>query len=107
MYPVVMYEVLSEIGRVAAAAASLSLAQQSFGALEAVELDRVDSADEMGELHYRMYWRVISMGSVHSRVCMVILPEFLDGENGDPEWLAEQMASFIVERTMTEVQDLG
>jgi hypothetical protein len=93
-----MLDELIPICRDAAKKAAVELSRLSFGAVDSVKLDSVEEGEDEGERYFITGWR-ISMSGLHEVVRMVILPEFITEGDG-PDWLAEQMSSYIVEQAL-------
>ena len=100
-----MYELLQEAGELAAAKALGELALTTFGALDELELIEVAALrDDDGGIYYMLRWQARSLGLDQADVSMVLLPEHLEGDNREPEWLADQLSALLVERVQQQMQ---
>ena len=95
---------LRQAGELAAAKALGQLALTSFGAVDELSLMELSALSDGQQGYWLLRWEASSMGLIQSSVSMVILPEFLVEDNAQPQWLAEQMASFILEKVQEALE---
>ena len=101
-----MHDLLREAASLAAARSLADLALSTFGAIDELELMEIaELSDNEGGAYWVVSWEARSTGLTQATVSMVILPEFLEGDNAEPGWLAEQMTALIRDRVTTAMEE--
>lgn len=89
---------MEQLGFAVAVAASAELAGRSFGALNNLELVRVQAVGEGDGQHWEIAWEADCLGDSQT-IQLIVLPEFLEME---PELLVSQLAMMLVDRVLED-----
>ena len=92
-----MQQAMEQLGREIAKQAAAELSGRSFGALNALELVRVQAVGEGEGQHWELAWEADCLGDSKT-IQLVLLPEFLEIE---PEILVSQLVMMLIDRVLT------
>ena len=95
-----MQEAMETLGFTVAQQATAELSGRSFGALNTLELVRVQASGEGENQHWELAWEADCIGDSKT-IQLVLLPEFLEME---PELLVSQLVVMLVDRVLADFQ---